>query len=196
MNRLDIIQHFIDKYDLQSYLEIGVDTGYVFGGVRINHKESVDPAENEYSHATPTYKMTSDEFFMNYPEKRYDIIFIDGLHESEQVTKDIQNSVNSLNPNGVIILHDCNPTTEQIQIVPRIQSLWSGNVWKSFVKFSYENKDKFNCYVIDTDYGCGVIESGITNIQYIMPDNLTYNWLEANRQVALNLVTVDTFQQK
>lgn len=63
--------------------------------------------------------MNSDNFFKKYPTKKYDIIFIDGLHESEQVSKDIHNSVNALNERGVIIIHDYNPETKEAQIVPR-----------------------------------------------------------------------------
>ena len=36
-----------------------------------------------------TYKMTSDEFFAAHGEKRYDLIFIDGLHHAEYVERDI-----------------------------------------------------------------------------------------------------------
>ena len=62
--------------------------------------------------------MTSDEFFEQNKEK-FDIVFIDGLHHSEQVYKDILNSLNILNEDGTIICHDMNPTEEFRQIVPR-----------------------------------------------------------------------------
>ena len=52
--------------------------------------------------------MTSDEFFSQNKET-FDLIFIDGLHIHEQVLKDIDNSLNVLNENGVILLHDCLP---------------------------------------------------------------------------------------
>ena len=34
------------------------------------------------------------------------VFFIDGLHEYAQVKRDIENSLNFLEPNGVILLHD------------------------------------------------------------------------------------------
>ena len=59
--------------------------------------------------------MTSDEFFdflrTNEFDRKYDVIFIDGLHKSYQVKKDILNSLQFLNPKGYIVLHDCNPPT-------------------------------------------------------------------------------------
>ena len=57
----------------------------------------IDPVEGG------THKMTSDEFFYNNNDK-FDIIFIDGLHQYEQVIKDVKNSLNCLTKNGII---DC-----------------------------------------------------------------------------------------
>ena len=51
------------------------------------------------------FKDTSDNFFANNNEK-FDIIYIDGWHEAPQVHKDINNSWNSLNVNGLIICDD------------------------------------------------------------------------------------------
>lgn len=102
------------------------------------------------------YRMTSDEYFANHTEK-YDIIFIDGLHENEQVYRDIQNSLKVLNPNGSIIMHDCLPEKEEHQIVPRQSNYWNGDVWKAFVRVRNERTD-VEMSVIDTDCGLGFIQ--------------------------------------
>ena len=34
------------------------------------------------------------------------VYFIDGLHENDQVCKDLENSLNCINENGIIFLHD------------------------------------------------------------------------------------------
>ncbi len=54
------------------------------------------------------YEMTSNEFFAleKIQNKKYDVIFIDGLHETTQVDIDIQNSLKHLNEGGFILLHD------------------------------------------------------------------------------------------
>jgi hypothetical protein len=65
---------------------------------------------------------------------KFDCIFIDGLHEYEQVKKDIQNSIRCLNNNGAILLHDCLPVSYAAQAVPRYKSSWNGDVWKAIVE--------------------------------------------------------------
>tara|TARA_B110000259_G_scaffold106404_1_gene121980 strand:- start:24 stop:740 length:717 start_codon:yes stop_codon:yes gene_type:complete len=51
------------------------------------------------------FKNTSDIFFQDNNEK-FDIIYIDGWHEAPQVYKDICNSWNCLNKDGIIICDD------------------------------------------------------------------------------------------
>ena len=50
--------------------------------------------------------MTSDIFFKNNEDK-FDIIFLDGLHTYEQTIKDINNAIQSIEDDGVILVHDC-----------------------------------------------------------------------------------------
>jgi|TARA_B110001452_G_scaffold110907_1_gene91993 predicted O-methyltransferase YrrM len=51
------------------------------------------------------FKTTSDIYFDNNNEK-FDLIYIDGAHESPQVYKDICNSWRVLNKNGIIVCDD------------------------------------------------------------------------------------------
>ena len=89
--RTKIINWIINNRNYKRYLEIGVyDPNKNFNKIKIPFKISVDPGKEGLSEAT--YTLTSDEFFKQNTEK-YDIIFIDGLHESEQVYRDIMNSL-------------------------------------------------------------------------------------------------------
>ncbi len=49
-----------------------------------------------------THRMTSDEFFRQYQGPPFDLIFIDGLHLSEQVLTDIKNALQWLSPGQVL----------------------------------------------------------------------------------------------
>ena len=196
MLRTEIIQKFINHHGYKDYLEIGIDNGQNFKSIYVQNKTSVDPAMGQYSHANPTYKMTSDEYFEKHKDLKYDIIFIDGLHHSDQVDRDIENSLNVLNPGGTIIVHDCNPINEEHQVVPRVKpGCWNGDVWKSFVKFNFHNHQKYDCFVVNTDHGCGIIREGLGMCSYEMPSNLTYDWLDKNRKSALNLINPDQLEE-
>ena len=190
MKRHDIINTFIRKYDYKFYLEIGFQNGVNYNKIAIKHKTGVDPDPN----SSAPQKMTSDEYFKNAQERgeKYDIIFIDGLHHSEQVYKDIQNALVILKPNGTIVCHDMNPTNEGMQKVPRETKAWTGDCWKAFVKVRSERND-LEMYVVDTDWGCGVIRRGGRDGLDLKGQTLTYDNLEKNRLDWLNLRTPDEF---
>lgn len=195
MNRTEIINALIDKYGYKSYLEIGVNTpaqpGYNWVGVTAELKHGVDPNVNT------TYKMPSDEFFSNYINQKYDIVFVDGLHLFKQAHRDIINSLNNLNENGIVIVHDCNPVTEITQRRIRASDAWHGDVWKAIVKIRTENEDLDVC-TVDTDEGCGIIKKGKQQL-LVVDESVNvydYSFLESNRKEALNLISVDEFKIK
>ena len=188
MMRWDLINFFIKTFNYKKYLELGVSNGECFSKINAESKISVDLAMGQYSNSNPTYKMTSDKFFETIAtlEEKYDIIFIDALHHAEQVDKDIVNSLNYLNDNGTIILHDCNPLLEGSQIIPRKTSLWNGDVWKSIVKFRSLNNG--NGCVIPVDHGLGIIREDVYYpFEIELPKELTWDWLVKNRTAALGL---------
>ena len=66
-----------------------------------NYKKNIE----EFLNKVKTYKGTSDSFFLNQREN-FDVIYIDGSHETDQVYKDIKNSWKVLNNKGVLICDD------------------------------------------------------------------------------------------
>ena len=152
MNRWEIINAFIEARGYESFLEIGTNRGETFRNVTAPVKVSVD--KNRDTEAT--YKMTSDEYFSEHDEK-FDIVFIDGNHECEQVYRDVQNALKALNDGGVIVMHDCHPQDREMQEPYTRQCFWTGDVWKAFVKARAELP--YECYVIDQDFGCGIIDT-------------------------------------
>ena len=156
LKRYDIINQLIRSRHFRAFLEIGTDKGETFRSVAIPHKTSVDPDLSTQA----THHMTSDDFFATCTDK-FDIIFIDGLHEHNQAYRDICNALDHINPNGVIVIHDCLPTSEPMQRYSDHYpgGLWTGDVWKAFVKARAE----FHClmYTIDTDFGCGIIDTSV-----------------------------------
>ena len=147
-SRINIIQKTIDKQKYSNYLEIGCDNDENFSKVIIKNKIGVDPLKGG------TLRMTSDEFFREN-KKKFDLIFLDGLHTYEQTIKDIDNSLKFINTNGVILIHDCLPKKIWNQIVPRIYGHWNGDVWKAIVHSrTYDHADTYTCIA---DHGLGVV---------------------------------------
>lgn len=187
--RWNIVNKFIKDRGFKKYLEIGVYRKQMYNKIICEHKECVDPDSN----ANATHTMTSDDFFGKYSNNRYDIIFIDGLHHSDTVDRDIRNSLTVLNDGGVIVLHDCNPSTEIHQRVPQESEHWNGDVWKSIVKFIHSEHKNYNIYTVDVDEGIGVIEPGSCECNFEMPDELNWDWLVSNRIECLNLIGFQKF---
>ncbi len=147
-SRIEIIQKIINKNNFKKYLEIGCDKDQNFSKIKVESKVGVDPLRGG------TIRSTSDEFFKKNHDK-FDLIFLDGLHTYNQTIKDINNSLEHLNSNGVIIIHDCLPKKIWNQIVPRMYGHWNGDVWKAIVESrTLSDIDTYTCVA---DHGLGVI---------------------------------------
>jgi hypothetical protein len=213
MMRWDIINRLIEENNYKSYLEIGYYKGWSFDNVKCEFKISVDPnpckiEEQEtcpYGNAMilpphAIFKMTSDDFFKHcdsggeFRDHKWDIIFIDGLHEAKQVTKDIENSLRYLSPGGTIVLHDCNPPKYE-HTTTGIDGCWTGNVYKAFVEHRIQNDHL--TYVIDTDWGIGIIDPNVKVSPLNFPlEEVNYDSLDDNRYEILNLISPEEFCQR
>lgn len=134
----ELLNALIEKYNLKSYLEIGVQNpANNFDKVKCEKKVGVDP-ELYGLQGMSIYQKTSDEWFnekvFNYKTDDYeqvntifDLIFIDGLHHADQVKRDFENSLRCLSDNGFIVIHDVLPENEAGTIVPRETKQWWGD---------------------------------------------------------------------
>jgi hypothetical protein len=90
----------------------------------------------------------------------------------------------------MVVCHDMNPTTEEMQAVPRRREEWTGDCWKAWVRLRRE-RPALPAVVADTDYGVGVIfPNGKPGGADGVPDDgeLTWENLVRNRRDWLNLV--------
>lgn len=205
--RLEVIQKIFNKINGKTYVEVGVRFGCVFLRMIAPRKIGIDPRfqipllkklfffrgffSNEY------FEKTSDDFFVQdaneFEKGKIDVAFIDGWHTYDQSLKDFKNCLNHLSEKGVIILHDCNPTTPEMASE---KSAWE--VWKTIVYIRSNYKD-LNAFVLDRDYGMGIILRGNQeNPLSFTPEeikSMTYADLEKNRKNFLNLKSSDYFDQ-
>lgn len=196
MNRQILIQKLINKINAQSYLEIGLGGGDTYKNINCKKIYGVDPCYGTWDtgqdcSAEPTHKMTSDQFFKENTE-RFDVIFIDGLHEADTVERDINNALDCLNSEGYIVCHDMNPLSKGSQEVPRVQVGWHGDCWKAWVRIRQVNPD-INMCVISADCGLGVIQKGSQELLDVNGLEIIYENLEFNRKLWLNLISPEEF---
>lgn len=211
--RTDLLNHLAEKYNLERYLEIGVQVKAInFDKIKCPVKVGVDPDPA----AQATCPCTSDQFFairqpierldvtschdayqkFKEADNRFDLIFIDGLHTAEQVKTDFENALRFLRPNGFIVLHDCNPLKEEHTIVPRPTPTghWNGDVWRFAVAFTgYDNLWR---WTVDIDNGCTVFwnrsEALDETVHYGISE-IPWSHFDKNRKKLLNLISWQDF---
>jgi hypothetical protein len=120
VTRTEVVQAVLNLFDKPRYLEIGVQKGKTFNALTAAKKVAVDPkfrfdwraaaAEGTDTHF---YETTSDDFFGTSAAEHgeFNVIYLDGMHTSEQTTRDLLNAIVHLAPDGVILIDDVFPSS-------------------------------------------------------------------------------------
>lgn len=208
MQRFEAINQIIREKGFSKYLEIGVCNPWeCFDFINCQTKHSVDPGyEVDVNNNFATYKFESDEFFNNLrngnldlpKDYKWDVVFIDGLHISDQVFKDFLNAKQHLSDDGFIVFHDCNPTSIHLAredyIVNGVREYWNGTVWKAVQRIRTDFD--VDWVTINDDWGIGVCRLNRPATTRLSPDLnpfYEYNRFSDNRNLILNLVDGQVF---
>ncbi len=214
MNRLFFLKKLFREKNFRTYLEIGVFEGRVFFSVPAAKKIAVDPefrftSSKKFKRVfrrfsnlwAKFYEEPSDDFFVKdapqlFQKHKIDACLVDGMHEYTFALRDIENSLKYLQKQGVILVHDCNPVTEEASVSFEEYKKrgyvedWNGDVWKAIVHLRSLRED-INVFVLDCDQGVGVITFGKPESQLNFKEEdiraLTYQQLNENRKEWLNL---------
>lgn len=180
-SRLDLINFIVEKINAKSYLEIGCYEDFVFSQINVPVKIGVDPKQGG------NLRMTSDEFFSTNIQK-FDVIFVDGLHEYDQAKRDVYNSLKCLNKNGIIIIHDVLPTSRQ-----DTGEFNHGEVYQ--LSFDLIKEKNLFYKIVKIDWGCGVILPGTQDTKKIkMKRKTVQNWDDYVKYFhKLPIITYDEF---
>ncbi len=188
MNRTELIQQIFEVSNFNRYLEIGVQQGLNFLPIKASKKVAVDPYfhiplrrkvkwlyKNPKNLSNQYYEEESDIFFSKRAEylkriKKFDVVFIDGLHTFRASLNDALNSLRHLNANGIIVMHDCYPPTEAAALptenvptqgdlvgVEGFDGTWCGDVWKTIVYLKKTMDLTLEIQVLNTDLGLGIL---------------------------------------
>ena len=187
MDRPTVINHIISKHNLEKYLEIGIegDAGN-FRAIEAPFKYSIDITKNPY-----VMQMVSSDTFFFQLNHIYDFIFVDGDHHSNQVDKDIANAIKFTSENGFILCHDTCPHEEGMQIVPRQQAGWCGDVWKSILRLR-KNTDIY-VQTLNSDFGLTIIRKNKTMPRFDLNIDETWENYVKYRDQFLNILSWEDY---
>jgi hypothetical protein len=204
--RVSVIQSELDRFEDPRYLEIGIFDGSVFLRVNAREKVAVDPKIRiprwrrllaALDPRIEVHEVPSDVYFASIaPGTTFDVVFVDGLHLYEQALRDTENALRHLSDDGVVLIHDCNPTAEAVASRdPEDASrsghrAWCGDVWKAIVHLRATRAD-LEVSVLDTDFGIGVVRKGAggphLDVDPAVIADLGYGDLDADRHRLLGL---------
>ncbi len=221
MNRLKAIQLLMKYKQLKNYLEIGVFNGHIFFRIKSKLKIAVDPdftfdklrifgkiILNPLNIYNKYFKKTSDLFFEKdaaslLSNNKIEISLIDGMHEYDFSTRDVENVLEYLSKDGVIIMHDCNPLTKKAACSFEdwkqrdFEGTWNGDVWKTILYLQCTRQD-VQVFVLDCDHGLGFVTK-TNEPSKLLPytkdqiQALTYEDFDKNRAEFINLKSPDYF---
>jgi hypothetical protein len=103
-----------------------------------------------YEHKGIHYGGSSDDFFKEVKFEKIGLAYIDGGHTYEQAKRDFDNIFKILEPNGVIILHDTYPPSEEF-LSPDTAC---GDVYK--LRKELEKRNDLDCFTFVFPTACGV----------------------------------------
>lgn len=189
--RWDVINHVAKTVGAKFYLEVGVSNGENLRRVDVPVKWGVDPEPQlEAVKASHVFvPRTSDDFFENVYEFRFDVAFIDGLHHSDQAYRDI---INAARIARVVVVHDANPSTEAMQRVPYSGGDWTGDVWKAIARIRAEGVHLVR--TIDTDFGVAVVIPNRGAGPFPGLPCETWEDLQIHREELLGLISVSEWK--
>lgn len=157
---------------IKSYLEIGVSEGATFNALSFDLKVAVDPHfkfdfESLETDHINFFQMTSDDYFINSSSSnKFDLIFLDGLHEYKQTTRDFLNVLVRSHDKSIIIIDDVYPYDVFSSLLkhskvleyrkmnqPESENLaWNGDIFKT-IAFIHDLCPFMTFKTIDKGYG-------------------------------------------
>jgi hypothetical protein len=226
MQKFDVVNKLVERYQLRRYLEIATPTtGHKYADIEksplicrdrlmYNCPEFwSDGQDVAYRTILPTsLELIRTIFAARRGEPAYDVIFVDPFHTASCSAADIAGAWMLLQPGGWMVVHDCNPSDPQIAEPEFRQGEWCGVTYSAYIDFLFSHPWVEAC-TVDADYGCGVLRKpDASQLFHRIIDRdpiLELEWLgtlgdwrsrfvmfHQRRKELLNLVNVDEFSAR
>lgn len=206
LNKEDIINGLVARRNYSSVLEVSTaHSGFVFDRLRAPHKERVRCTDDIWGDeddgiateiAAPTGKIwrrLADD------RRLYDLIFLDGVHTLKQCREDLAEGLKRLTARGCLVVHDCNPPSDNFTGDRPKQGAWCGEMYRAFCELRVTRGHKLAACVVDTDCGCGIVERA-SNVCDPAATELRmfsdFNDFLARRTELLNLISPAEFTER
>ncbi len=168
-SKSDVVNWIAREAGFRSYLEISTAfSGFQFGKIDRNQFKVIERvvycATVDFDDGLPVAGMSlSDDSRVGIEAlaqttQRFDMIFVDPWHSYESSYRDIESAFRLLNPGGVVVVHDCLPPSFEIADPNFRPGSWTGQTYLAFLDIVREHTEVAYS-TIDTDFGCGVIQT-------------------------------------
>lgn len=159
---LNIISSIINACKFTSFVEIGVYKCINFNKVFLENPQlsilyGVDIDKTCLENFPRNDKCiffndSSDNFFKSIQGKKFDCFFIDGCHTFEQSLNDFKNSIDNINDDGIIFMHDTYPPSLYYH-----SDQQCGKVYKTYLEIQNNYSNVCEIVNIPIKFGLSII---------------------------------------
>jgi tetratricopeptide (TPR) repeat protein len=207
-SKADIANQLIRRFGLHSFLEYNKPLGgLVIHDVECREKSIAYITEHRI-HADQNSRITQraqfavdanaaeeylglEDLIERYHDRRFDLIFYDPMHVRPEVDHAFQLLPRLLNPDGFLVVHDCNPEDVSMTSRHRHEEAWLGETYKAFANFHRHNPGR--SMTVAEDFGVGIILNRGLVLDYPIDFELDYEDFAKNRKGHIGLISYASF---
>jgi hypothetical protein len=167
MRKFDIARMLAKKFAYTSYLEIvtpstggtyaQVDREQLTQRMRLMYRRPAAFSDGELIDFGTT-KEDAEELYFEVMQRglRFELVFVDPFHTYACSLRDIVYALQLTKPEGIVLIHDCDPPNEEIAGPEFRHGDWCGVTYVAYLDLVLQAQG-LHYVTVDTDYGCGII---------------------------------------
>lgn len=204
----DIINRLIRQFGFTRYLEYNkFDGSTYYPDIICASKTQAYLPEHSYLDGANTRRLLRiaaavppqdilalPQLLERYAGQRFDVIFFDPVHVRPEVDHALRALPALLSPGGVLVVHDCNPESEEQTSLTRRHGSWVGETYKAFALLRRYNPGL--ALTVAEDFGVGLIWNRGLALDYPLDADFSYRQFAAQREAYAGLISYRQFLEK